>query len=347
MARVMADSAYGPMLPLNENGKVPLKLFEHYENIFGAYYGNDIIINDVTIATALEDAVGLIEVAEYLGSTAVVAKSIDIALFKQGQVLFRSIASKPDAWVDLAYRIKSELIFKESVIHLVGQWNGLGDEIKQHMPTEVRRVCEKHHEQLRERCKLVEMKVAAIYPSGIERTEPSQIRRESYANDVMIWISLSFFRHWFAQAIIAGRGYLGRDGGYALYKQLAAGGDKYMNKLIMNGFHARFAMTKKGQNVIENHLLEIKECIRQCVAQSGIMETDSQLDTHKYEPTYLTSVKIEKGDYPWIGDTKTARVVSKRVRDAEETDEEEMEVELDSDPDYEDLSGPTKRMRGV
>ena len=347
MARVMADSAYGPMLPLNENGKVPLKLFEHYENIFGAYYGNDIIINDVTIATSLEDAVGLIEVAEYLGSTAVVAKSIDIALFKQGQVLFRSIASKPDAWVDLAYRIKSELIFKESVIHLVGQWNGLGDEIKQHMPTEVRRVCEKHHEQLRERCKLIEMKVAAIYPSGIERTEPSQIRRENYANDVMIWISLSFFRHWFAQAIIAGRGYLEKDGGYALYKQLAAGGDKYMNKPIMNGFHARFAMTKKGQNVIENHLLEIKECIRQCVAQSGLMETDSQLDTHKYEPTYLTSVKIEKGDYPWIGDTKITGVVSKRGRDAEETDEEEVEVELDSDPDYEDLSGPTKRMRGA
>ena len=34
------------------------------------------------------------------------------------------------------------------------------------------------------------------------------IRREEYAKDILVWMALSFFRHWFAQRIIDKKGSL-------------------------------------------------------------------------------------------------------------------------------------------
>jgi hypothetical protein len=74
-----------------------------------------------TLPALLHEVVGLIEVSEYLGCVHAVSRTIDAALLVQGQILFRSIASNPAAWVDLAVRVQSANIFQEAIIHLTGQ----------------------------------------------------------------------------------------------------------------------------------------------------------------------------------------------------------------------------------
>jgi hypothetical protein len=69
------------------------------------------------IAALLHEIVGLIEVFEYLECVHAVLRTIDAALLEQGQLLFRSIASNPTAWVDLAVRVQSTSIFQEAVVH--------------------------------------------------------------------------------------------------------------------------------------------------------------------------------------------------------------------------------------
>ncbi|OCK79956.1 hypothetical protein K432DRAFT_435034 [Lepidopterella palustris CBS 459.81] len=329
--------SYTPLMPLNENGKVPLKLFEHYENILGAFYGREIEINDMSIASALEDAVGLTEVAEYLGSIAVVSKSIDIALFKQGQVLFRSISVNPSAWADLGYRIQSELIYKETVIHLAGRWPGLTDAEKAALHDDTRAVCQKHHEKLQEKRKQLELCVVAVYPGGLTKSKDEEHRRQQYSNDVLVWVSLSYFRHWFAQNIINGNGSLSKDGGYKLYSQLAAAGDAYMDKGLMNQFYKKFTMTKKAQGVVENHLLEFKECIKQAVEKSNILESESQLDLHRHPVNYLTCAQVDKVDFPWLKTReplKRTRVIRNAHSFFDANGDDINDMDLDENEDY-------------
>ena len=59
---------------LNENGRVPTKLFDHWERVLYAFYGTEIIIADADMGVALIDCIGLIQVAEYLGCVNVIGK---------------------------------------------------------------------------------------------------------------------------------------------------------------------------------------------------------------------------------------------------------------------------------
>ena len=113
-------------------------------------------------------------------------------------------------------------------------------------------------------------------------------------------MALCWFRHWLGQRLISGRGHVAADGGYSLYKCISEGGDAYMDKAILSQFHGMFPMTKKALNVLENHLLEIKECMAQWVEKSNLMKTNCQLNVQQYPVNYITFVEFENGDFPWI-----------------------------------------------
>ena len=48
--------------------------------------------------------------------------------------------------------------------------------------------------------------------------------------ETLVWIALTFFRHWVSQRLIGGKGRDTPDCGYELYAALGAGGDRYMDK---------------------------------------------------------------------------------------------------------------------
>ncbi|KAF2493007.1 hypothetical protein BU16DRAFT_466099 [Lophium mytilinum] len=331
MGQLIQSDSSGTMIPLNENGKVPTKYFDHYTGIIGTFYGQELTLNDFSIQSALEDAVGLIEVAEYLGSVAAVSKNIDLALVKQGQVLFRSIANNPLEWVDLAVRITSEIIFKEAVVHLVGRWNEWSSTQKSTLGKDVKRVCVKHADRLSRQRRALELQMGVMYPGGI--THPpgaAPVKRDTYAADIMMWMALSLFRQWLIQHVIQEKTLRAKDGGFALYKQLSEAGDKYLSRQTIAPFFRNFPMTKKGQNVFENHLLELKEVIKETVSKSGIMESESALDMGKHSVPWLTCTVVDKTDFPWV--KKGPMLGQKRTRE-EMNETEENEVDWDEDLD--------------
>ena len=255
--------------------------------------------------SALVDACHILDIADYLQCVATVSKPIDVALSKRGQDLYVCIQSKPWAWISLAYRIKSELIFKEALIHLAGNWRKIKTNPEARktigmMPGQVRAAIEMHHKALVSKGKKLELAVASLYPGDISTpTHDFPIKREEYSKDILIWMALSWFRHWFAQKTIAENGSLARDGGYGLYKQLGKAGDAYMDKALINQFHQKFPMTKKALNVLENHLLEIKEVMKGIVERHGILKSYCGLDTARFPVDYLTCAIIDQGDLPW------------------------------------------------
>jgi hypothetical protein len=303
-------------LIVNENGRVPQahKAFAHYEAVFYAFYGKEITIDDSDMSAALPDCYQLMEISEYLGCTSLISKPVEVALLKHGQELFRSIHSAPQSWVKVAYRIRSELIFRECMVHLVGNWRTIKtrpqiSEILREVPG-LRALIEKYHRGLLTQCKNLELSILSLYPGDMAMpAEDLPIKREAYSKDILIWMALTFFRHWIGQRFITEKGRHALDCGYELYKKIGTGGEAYMDKSVINQFHTKIPMTKKAMNVCENHLHEIKELMKGLVDQHKILKSTCQLDVHRFPVTYLTCTEFKNGDFPWLKEDQAPRVV--------------------------------------
>ncbi|KAH9861428.1 hypothetical protein J1614_011174 [Plenodomus biglobosus] len=300
-----ADGRSG--LIVNENGRIPKhsKAIAAYEAVFYAFYNNEITIDDSEMSVALQDCYQLLQISDYLGCTRLISKPVEVALMKHGQDLFRAIQGKPHAWIDMGCRIKSELIFRECMIHLVGNWKVLQlDRTVKDCVAEtpgLKALIEKYHRSLVIQCRKLELAVTTHYPGKLAHpVEDLPIKREAYAKDILVWMALSFYRHWVGQRLITEQGRLAKDCGFALYKSLGAAGEAYMDKSVINQFHTKFPMTKKALNVLENHLYEIKECIKGVVEAHGLLKSACQLDVHRFPVGYLTCTVFHRDDFPWM-----------------------------------------------
>ncbi|CAE6997472.1 hypothetical protein P3342_000612 [Pyrenophora teres f. teres] len=308
-----ADNGNG--LIVNENGRVPQahKIFTYYESIFYAFYNKELSIDDTDMSAALSDCYQLLQIGDYLGCTGLIRNPIEVALLKHGQELFRAIQSAPYAWVEMGYRIRSELIFRECMIHLVGNWKTYKADETTHpyltVVPQLRPLVEKYHSVLIDKCRTMELALMSHYPGHIRLpVDDLPIKREAYAKDILVWMALTFFRHWVGQRLLLGAGFHGVDCGYELYKQISTAGEAYMDKSVINQFHTRFPMTKKALNVLENHLLEIKECMKDLVDQHMILKSNCQLDIHRFPVGYLTCTEFRKADCPWFREVEGPKV---------------------------------------
>ena len=90
---------------------------------------------------------------------------------KHGQALFRSIQANPQGWANMSFRIRSEVIFRESIIHLTGNWNTWKkNRAAMHGLTktpDARRLAEKYHQVLLGRSRVLENKINSHYPGNI------------------------------------------------------------------------------------------------------------------------------------------------------------------------------------
>jgi hypothetical protein len=266
------------------------------------------------------------------------------------------------------------MIFKECMIHLVGNWKII--KTKQHLNDQLREVpglralIEKYHRALLQQCKNLELGVMSLYPGDIRLpVDDLPIKREAYAKDILVWMALTFFRHWIGQRLIMEKGRHSLDCGYELYKQIGTAGEAYMDKSVINQFHTKFPMTKKAMNVCENHLLEIKECMKGVVDQHKILKSTCQLDVNRFPVNYLTCTDFKRQDFPWLKGDEAQRVVpakreykpggneiarqnletTKRYQEQERSlsveDREDEDDEFDDDEDMGEESGPQKRAR--
>jgi hypothetical protein len=294
---------------VNENGRVPqaTQAFAHWEAVLYAFYNKPISIDDSDMTAALADCYQLLQISDYLGCTGLVSKPIEVALLKHGQELFRAIQGSPHAWVEMASRIRSEMIFKECMVHIIGNWKvlKLRTVVNDHLRVVpgVRALIEKYHRAMLQQCKNLELGIMSLYPGDMRLpVEDLPIKREAYAKDILVWMALTFFRHWIGQRLIMEKGRHSQDCGYELYKQIGTAGESYMDKSVITQFHTKFPMTKKAMNVLENHLLEIKECMKGVVDQHKILHSTCQLDVHRYPVKYLTCTDFKRTDFPWVKD---------------------------------------------
>ena len=91
---------------------------------------------------------------------------------------------------------------------------------------------------------------------------------------------------------------MSEDGGALFYRQIAAGGQAYLDRQALEGFHQYFPMSAKGAAVFTNHLTKYKDEVRHFVAD--LVVNRAQLDTDKHPLPYLTSLQVDREDMPWV-----------------------------------------------
>lgn len=248
-----------------------------------------------------------------------ITKPIESTLLSTGQTVHNSIALDPGAWLDFACRIKSKVIFREALIHAVGQYN------KPSMQTAMQSTLEKPVVHIIERKATLLIKgvkksfqnVISYYPPHLTRNrtiglaDADNFGRNSYANDIYHWMALTVFRHYITQHIAEDQTHRADDIGYALAAAINEGGDAYLDKDVVTKFHGLFPMSARGSAVVENKLNDIKEEVKKFVDK--LVQNNTQLyDARNLK--FFTCTTVDSTDYPWTEVPKTP-------------DEDEMEVE--------------------
>lgn len=263
------------------------------------FYNKPVEFDDSTLATVLKNCMALVDVADSVGAIESVRVAVDLNLLRQGNILYSSIASNPVAWANLGYRIRSQTIFKESLIHAVGKWNMLNEVEKQTLNPDIRLICERKFLQLDKAKQALEMRILGHYPAHLTRHAGDRPGRATYASDIYMWMAICFFRQYFAQAISDGRNRLADDGGFEFYRQLGHGGQAYLNHETFQNFHMYFPMSSKACNVLEANMGILKEEIKPFV--KDLLLHRAMIDPAQFHEGvhWLTCSVIDKDDYPW------------------------------------------------
>ncbi|KAJ9198693.1 hypothetical protein DTO164E3_5164 [Paecilomyces variotii] len=271
---------------------------KHWNNLLGAFYNRTVDISDIDMANVLRSCVGLLETAESVEASEIIRQSIDIALLRQGQTLWRSIASQPIPWANLGDRIHSPTIFRDAVIHVVGKWNSLTEEQRAVLYPNVRKLCEKKYNALQLKMQAIELRIMGHYPAFLQRRPSENIYRATYANDVYMWMAVCFYRQWYCQQAMEGRTRAAKDGGAAFFRAIGAAGRSYLTSQDQARFHLYFPMSSKAMSILQKNLDALKADVKPLVAD--LLIDNSQLDTTEYgQLPHLTCCDVKQSEMVW------------------------------------------------
>jgi hypothetical protein len=243
----------------------------------------------------------LVDVAEVIDSIDRVRELVDLALLRQQSVLWTSIATTPAAWTELGRRVHSPTIFTEGCIHLVGLWPSLEQKVKDEMNSDVRALVQKKFDELEKSKEVIELRILGHYPTFMQRAAEDKPGRPSYANDIYMWMAVSFYRQWFAQNIAENNTRNAADGGFAFYTALAKGGQAYLTHWDFGEFHKYFPMSSKGCNVLEANMGVLKEDVKnfvQSITQARVKVKEEDLPAGA-TLNWLTCAVFEPEDMLW------------------------------------------------
>lgn len=304
-------------------GKDKPILHTHYDNMLRAYFHQPPKFDYSTFGSVLRDVVGLTDIAESLGSVPCVSNALNLALVAQGEILYRSIAANAEVWGELALRIRSEIVFRESVVHLVGQWHSLSSDVMNRLSVELREICQTKFTELDERKKSSELKILGHYPASLQvmlsqnqnvgagsrtirgKGVPTRAS-QAYGSQIMGWMALSLFRHWLGQSIAGDMSRRACDGGLAFYTAIAEAGEKYLNQGSREAFVRHFPLSAKARTQFDRAINDIKEEVKVYVTE--LVKKRCTLDVSRWPVTWLTCTEVSREDLPWVGEEEARQL---------------------------------------
>ena len=287
-----------------ETGQGTLPVFDAFTEILGSFYEKPIDFGgpEEPIRDRIMCAWHTINLAEQFGVKHCIAPNVMNALkvsTPDEPSLLDNIANDPESWFYFAYRIRSRELYRETLIQSAGRFQTVKFKAVVPSLSEVTYdLADQKATDLKDRVKRLFHNILSYYPSEIQRTattgyaDTDNIGRNSYSNDIFIWMALTIYRHCVSLEAFAAIDH--EDMGYDLVARIAKGGDNYCTKTECGPFFQLFPMTAKARDVANKKIKEIKDHVKPWAA----VLTRSYAE---YGPNtdYFTSIDVVEDDYPF------------------------------------------------
>jgi hypothetical protein len=301
------------MMPENINGLGEEPSYNrNYNNFFKCLYNQDPDVYDRTKGNGafyILDCIKLLEVAEHLGAAAAIRMTVEASLVRLNQVLWHHIADRAEAWVMIACRLKSPLMFREAMIHLVGKFHvpdGINTELLRRLENgpvaeTIWNLVTAKAKELKDKKLMIERRLLDYFPPEMmhlenETTVPG---RSIYGEAIYEWQALTLFRQYVASAYMANYHHRANDGGIAFYRTIGDGGDTYLRADTLARFHASFDMSAKGRRCLRDAVDKVKNEVRVIVAELLVDRSQAVRGPLDPRSDHLTCTEIRDEELPW------------------------------------------------
>jgi len=313
------------------------ELFRAYDNFFRIFYNYPPSLDNVNIANAYVESKGLLQLADMYDSLDIIGPRIDHHLLRFQSRLWKQIAKYPASYLKLGFLARSRDIFREALVHVVGQWPAGERQLRGAVPQRVLELIEDKADELEETKARVEAKLfrLTLTTTRGERVNP--------ANDWLAWIVLSLWRQWFAEKTTPAPASIlkdssaraSRDSSLAapprhaglpaslnphdrsvppqptapplntgrVFRQVGAGGQAYLDHADLKRFLRQAGpdvYTRDNLRRAERRLDELKNLA--AAAVQPLMRNFLELDVREAGISYLTCSRLEERDWPWEED---------------------------------------------
>lgn len=267
-------------------------------------YNIEPIFDNRDIKVLITQSVSLLQAADLMDGIPCVRRVIESHLLRANQVLWHQIREQPEGWSDVGIRLQSPVIFREAMVHIIGQWNIPGAIQKERLRRLdngeiVIRIVREKIGAMNEVKRTLERQLLEFYPLCMFHDEHhgKEPGRHHYASDIYLWQALTLIRQYISSAYMANMNHRAADGGAFLYRQIAAGNVAYMVREDLEAFHQNFAMTQKGKDCFSGAVYFIKQQLRPIVADLLNCELQSDVNPDDYQ--YLTNTVFGDDEMPW------------------------------------------------
>lgn len=194
VANLSLSSNSAPQATMSTLSPEDEDLLRDYDNLFKIFYNYAPSLDAIDIAAAYTQCKSLLSLADMYDALPVIGPRVDHHLLQFQGRLFKQIAKYPPSYLKLAYLARSKTIFKEALIHVVGQWPAGERHLRNTLPDNVLDVVDDKVDELVDMLERVEAKLfrVTLLTSRGERVTPNN----SYSD----WLVVSLFRQWLVEA---------------------------------------------------------------------------------------------------------------------------------------------------
>ena len=275
----------------------PIELCETYNNLFLIFYNKPPVISTTSISIALKQCEDLSSVAKTLGSLSVIRPYLGNAISRFGKQLYLAIAAEPFRWLELSMILESAVVFKESMIHIVGIYTPVSDgqiNLPEELPQFVRdlilfkvRYLDQQRMDVNER----------LFASSIVVNSKTVTFSFVDAAIFSTWLVVQIWRDWFCRQMVGVHLDPHKTG--QLYRTLAKSGDAYLPAEAVKAVVEKIREPIKAEpDELREDLELLKKFAQEAVKE--LCENNSMIDVQEAGIGYLTCTRIMDEELPWF-----------------------------------------------
>ncbi|KYK58426.1 hypothetical protein DCS_05441 [Drechmeria coniospora] len=169
------------------------QLLRDYDNLFRIFYNYPPALDGINVVDAYVQCKSLLALADQYDALAVVGPRVDHHLLQFQSRLWTQVAKYPISYLRLGYLARSKVIFREALIHVVGQWPIGGRSGRATLPDVVLDIIEDKVEELDETVSQVE---GCLFRLSLTTARGDRVTPNTSYLD---WLVVSLFRQWLAE----------------------------------------------------------------------------------------------------------------------------------------------------